>query len=526
MTSPDFIPPGHTPPTRPLTGRVAPPGASLPPPPLAAAHPHRHDATRPEPDAPGPRPLAPGTLSRQLVLRVTALVAVVAILLSALTALAMRQILLGQLDGQLQATASRLINSGRGPVGRFPDAGGPGQAQGLLWYVQGQGGFVQVEDTHGVLTDAVMERLEGLEPSRQPADVRLPSLGDYRVITQQVGGGRVVITGLPMAQVTASIFAIVAATATLTLLAILIAFLAARSVVERSLRPLARLAGTATQVSALDLRSGEVAVPVRVDERDADPRSEVGRVGLAFNHMLDNVEGALAARQRSETKVRQFVADASHELRNPLAAIRGYAELTRRERAETPETTAHALGRIESESIRMSRLVDDLLLLARLDAGPAIASGPTVLNSLLADAVSDARAAGPDHLWSLAMPQDEVVARADRHRLHQVVANLLANARTHTPAGTRVEAGLTVAGPEAVITVRDDGPGVPPDIVDHVFERFTRAETSRVRRSGTQSTGLGLAIVSAVMEAHGGSVSVESRPGATCFTLRIPLAGR
>lgn len=470
-----------------------------------------------------PSPGGRGTLARQLVLRVTAVVAAVAIFLSVLTALAMRQILIGQVDDQLQATASRLANAGRGPGGRLPEAGGPGQAQGLLWYVQGQGGFVQVEDTHGVLTDAVVDRLEDLTPAAQPIEVALPSLGDYRVLVQPVAG-RVAITGLPLATVTGSMVAIVAAAGALTLLAILIAFLATRSVVERSLRPLARLTTTAGQVAALDLRSGEVAVPIRVADEDADPHNEVGRVGLAFNQMLDHVEGALASRQRSETQVRQFVADASHELRNPLAAIRGYAELTRRERADTPATTAHALSRIESESVRMSGLVDDLLLLARLDAGPALSPAAVGLNGLLADAVSDARAAGPHHHWSLTVPEGEVVAWGDRHRLLQVVANLLANARTHTPPGTSVAVSLQVVDTMAVISVTDDGPGIAPELLHHVFERFTRGESSRVRRSGAPSTGLGLAIVAAVMDAHGGQASVTSSPGRTRFDLTVPVA--
>jgi methyl-accepting chemotaxis protein len=333
-------------------------------------------------------------MSRRLVLRMTALVALVAIFLSTLTALAMRQILVSQLDSQLQATAARLV--GQGAAQGHPPAGGggPGQAQGLLYYVQGSGGFVQVEDIRGTLGSEVSEPLEALTASPDPTDVYLPRLGEYRVLTTQVGSS-VIVTGLPMASITASMWAIIAAAAALTLLGILIAFVASRSVVERSLRPLARLATTATQVSALELGSGEVAVPVRVPDADADPRSEVGQVGIAFNHMLDNVEGALAARQRSETQVRQFVADASHELRNPLAAIRGYAELTRRERGEAPPTTAHALTRIEAESERMSKLVEDLLLLARLDSGPALAAAATPLNQIVADAVSDARAAGP-----------------------------------------------------------------------------------------------------------------------------------
>lgn len=489
MSAPDFRPPG--------TGPAAPP--------------------------PPPAPLAHGTMSRRLVLRMTALVALVAIFLSTLTALAMRQILVSQLDTQLQATAARLVGQGAAQ-GRPPTGGGPGQAQGLLYYVQGSGGFVQVEDIRGSLGSEVSEPLEALTPSHQPSDVLLPRLGEYRVLTTQVGP-MVVVTGLPMASITASMWGLIAAAAALTLLSILIAFVAARSVVERSLRPLARLATTATQVSALELGSGEVAVPVRVPDADADPRSEVGQVGIAFNHMLDHVEGALAARQRSETQVRQFVADASHELRNPLAAIRGYAELTRRERSDAPPTTAHALVRIEAESARMSSLVEDLLLLARLDSGPALAASATPLNQIVADAVSDARAAGPQHQWSLVMPADDVIAWGDRYRLHQVVANLLANARTHTPPGTHVETTLTVTQDQAVITVSDDGPGIPPEMVDRIFERFTRGDASRARQhGGVQSTGLGLAIVAAVVAAHQGTVAVESAPGRTRFIVRVPPA--
>ena len=201
-----------------------------------------------------------------------------------------------------------------------------------------------------------------------------------------------------------------------------------RSVVVNSLAPLNRLAATATTVSNLPLESGEVEGIVRVPQRDTDPVSEVGRVGLAFNHMLDNVEGALGARHASEVKLRQFVADASHELRNPLAAIRGYAELTRRERDQVSDTMSHALTRIESESDRMSTLVEDLLLLARLDSGPALDVRATDLTEIVLNATSDARVAGPDHTWTLSLPDEPVYALGDRYRLHQVLANLLANA--------------------------------------------------------------------------------------------------
>jgi two-component system OmpR family sensor kinase len=183
---------------------------------------------------------------------------------------------------------------------------------------------------------------------------------------------------------------------------------------------------------------------------------------------------------------------------------------------------------VESEADRMSRLVEDLLLLARLDSGPALDIRPVDLTELVLNAVSDAKAAGPEHTWTMALPDVPITALGDGHRLHQVVTNLLANARTHTPPGTRVQTGLSVSGEHAVLTVTDDGPGVPAEIQDTVFERFTRADTSRVRSAGADSgasTGLGLAIVAAVIEAHQGSVTVHSAPGRTEFQISLPLAG-
>jgi two-component system OmpR family sensor kinase len=287
------------------------------------------------------------------------------------------------------------------------------------------------------------------------------------------------------------------------------------------------VAAAAQQVSQLPLDRGEVALAVRVSPADADPASEVGRVGQAFNHMLNNVEEALAARQASETRVRQFVADASHELRNPLAAIRGYAELTRRVPEELPADAAYAMSRVESEAARMSHLVEDLLLLARLDSGPDLDIQPTDITEVVINAVNDARVAGPEHIWRLEVPEHPVTALADRHRLHQVITNLLANARTHTPQRTQVETAVSVADGTAMITVTDHGPGIPAEIADRVFERFTRADASRVRTPGAAtggSTGLGLAIVAAVVEAHSGRVEVHSEPGNTRFAVTLPLA--
>ncbi|MFV0451043.1 MAG: sensor histidine kinase [Propioniciclava sp.] len=473
-----------------------------------------------------------GTLSRQLTLRTTALVALIAVFLSGLTAIAMHAILERQLDNQLLTNATSIQNSpfhddDDDDDDRIrPPGGGFGQTQGLLVYIDDAVAFVQVGRERQPLTREVVGQLASLAPSREPRSIRLAGLGGYRVLVSEADG-HLQVVGQPTALITASMTSILLAAGLLTVVAILIAYLAARQVVARSLAPLARLAGTAHQVSSLELTTGEVAVPVRVPAADTDPRSEVGQVGLAFNHMLDKVEGALAARQRSETKVRQFVADASHELRNPLAAIRGYAELTRRNRAELPEDTQHALARIDSESARMARLVEDLLLLARLDAGPNIQVSDVAMNDLVANAVSDAQVAGPDHTWIVHVPTEPVIAVLDRHRIHQVVVNLLANARTHTPPGTTVVTTLHTDGARALLTIDDDGPGIPEEIRPTLFARFTRADTARVRSTGTSSTGLGLAIVAAVVAAHRGQVSASASPtGGARFTVALPLGHR
>ena len=267
-----------------------------------------------------------------------------------------------------------------------------------------------------------------------------------------------------------------------------------------------------------------MALPERVDVADTDPRTEVGQVGAALNRLLDHVTDALTARQESESRVRQFVADASHELRTPLSSIRGYAEVTRRSRDAAPPDIAYAMSRVESEATRMTALVEDLLLLARLDAGRPLAAEPVDLSRLVVDVVSDAAAAGPDHHWDLDLPDEPVVATGDDLRLHQVLANLLANARTHTPAGTTVTTRLAAEEGTAVLSVSDDGPGIPAELLPHVFERFARGDTSRTRRpAGGASTGLGLAIVTAIVVAHGGTTSVASEPGKTVFTVRLPL---
>jgi len=307
--------------------------------------------------------------------------------------------------------------------------------------------------------------------------------------------------------------------------------------VRLSLRPLRRVAATASRVAELPLESGEVAMPRGVP--DTDPGTETGQLGLAFNRMLGHVETALRRRAASEARLRRFAADASHELRTPLAAIRGYAELGLLHPGDSPETVTHALGRVLSESTRMSVLVDDLLLLARLDAGRPLNTDPVDMTRLAIEATSDAQVARPDHRWVLELPDDPVQVRGDEHRLHQVLANLLSNAGRHTPEGTTVTVAVSdtlppgepgagedsaqhgdiPAEPRVVLTVTDDGPGIPAGLLPDLFERFTRADTARSHTVDATSTGLGLAIVDAVVGAHDGAVLVTSRPGMTRFTI-------
>jgi two-component system OmpR family sensor kinase len=312
--------------------------------------------------------------------------------------------------------------------------------------------------------------------------------------------------------------------------------------VRFSLRPLRRVATTASQVAELPLESGEVSLPVGVP--DTDPGTETGQVGIAFNRMLGHVETALRRRAASESRLRRFAADASHELRTPLAAIRGYAELALRHPGDAPEGVTHALGRVLSESTRMSVLVDDLLLLARLDAGRPLNSEPVDMTRLAIDATSDAQVARPGHRWVLELPDDPELVLGDEHRLRQVLGNLLSNAGRHTPDGTTVTVrvsgvlppgepgsgaesashGTLPPAPRLVISVADDGPGIPAELLPDLFERFTRADTSRSHASNASSTGLGLAIVDAVIAAHHGAVLVTSRPGTTRFTIVLPRA--
>jgi two-component system OmpR family sensor kinase len=283
-------------------------------------------------------------------------------------------------------------------------------------------------------------------------------------------------------------------------------------VVRVGLRPLDAIGHTAAAIAAGDLSR-------RVER--AEDRTEVGRLGLALNAMLSQIESAFRAREASERKLRRFVADASHELRTPLAAVRAYAELFTRGADSRPADLARSMSGISRESERMSLLVDDLLLLARLDEGRPLEREPLDLAEVVAESVETARAVEPDRPIELRTDSTEVVG--DRERLRQIVDNLLANVRSHTPTGTPVRVWVGSEDGQAVVGVADSGPGLGADEATHVFERFYRTDESRTRASG--GVGLGLSIVAAVAEAHGGSASAESAPGeGATFVVRLPAA--
>ncbi|MGW2341993.1 HAMP domain-containing sensor histidine kinase [Streptomyces sp. NPDC001661] len=483
----------------------------------------------------------PQTLRTRLVVTAVALMAVVAAVIGVVSAVALHSYLQDELDKQVAGIAMRA----GGPKGDFPGSG-PMQQQdfGDLAFVtvgspegtlgaevsggQATDGKVSVEGTNTAggrqtqtdgLSQDVLDALEDVPHDGSKHTVDLPGLGSYRV--QYVSGSNGdFYVGRPTEQVDSTVNKLIVTELLVAGAALVAAGAAGAIMVGVNLRPLRRVAATATRVSELPLHSGEVTLYERVPESESDPRTEVGQVGAALNRMLDHVHGALESRQQSEMRVRQFVADASHELRTPLASIRGYAELTRRGREETGPDTRHALGRIESEADRMTGLVEDLLLLARLDAGRPLSYEPTDLSPLVVDALSDARAADQSHSWRLELPDEPATVLADSARLHQVLVNLLANARTHTPPGTTVTARVHRHGPWVCLDVADDGPGIPAELLPHVFERFARGDSSRSRKAG--STGLGLAIVQAVATAHGGAVTVDSVPGRTVFTVHLP----
>jgi two-component system OmpR family sensor kinase len=495
------------------------------------------------PIIPTPSGRAPWTLRRRLVVAIVATLALVSLVIGAVSVAILRANLMEGLDVQVVNAAQRSsIELGGRPGTDFtttPTASdalsGRGQPPGTLalvydgatvsaGFIDDNGAVVALNDDQVTQLVTELESAIPQDGASAPFSVDLGGdVGEYRVQAATARSGVLYLIGLPVASVTGTATQLAIIIGIVSLAGVVVAAFLATAIVRLALRPLQRVTETATRVSELPLDRGEVLLVDRVPAADTDPRTEVGRVGSALNRMLDHVDLALETRQASERKVRQFVADASHELRTPLASIRGYSELTRRSGQELPPDTIHAIGRIESESVRMTGLVEDLLLLARLDEGRELEHDPVDLTRLLVDVVSDAHAAGRDHTWNLDLPDEPVMAAGDGPRLHQVFANLLANARVHTDPGTRVEVALATEGDRAVVTVTDDGPGIPENLRGTLFERFARGDSSRFRGTGG-STGLGLAIVQAVVTAHHGEVTVDSRPGRTSFRVELPLA--
>ena len=355
----------------------------------------------------------------------------------------------------------------------------------------------------------------------EPRTVDLPELGYYRMVARPGDGNELLVTGASRKPAWQAMTRETAIVTGITTLALLITAACTIAIVRFALRPLDRVAATATEVATLPLDRDHHAISPRVPAGDTDPRTEVGLVGDTLNRLLDHVERALADVAASDRRMRQFITDASHELRTPLAAIHGYAELTRQDSAILPETTEYSLARIEAEAHRMNSLVSDLLLLARLDEGQDLDNADVDLTDLVVDAVNDAAVSAPEHRWLTSVPDAAVWVRGDYARLHQTIANLLSNAWVHTPAGTTVTTGIATGRAGFVeLTVTDDGPGIESDLLPHLFERFVRADKSRSREAG--SFGLGLSIAASIIEAHNGTIEAASDSGRTTFKVTLP----
>jgi two-component system OmpR family sensor kinase len=354
-----------------------------------------------------------------------------------------------------------------------------------------------------------------IERANQPFTIEAPQ-SDFRVIAQRLPTGLgIVVIAQSFEDIDRTLLRLQGLFILIGLVMILFIALASRKVITVGLRPLATVEATAERIAEGDLTAR---LP------DLKPSTEVGRLVNTLNTMLGRIEESFSARVESESKLRRFVADASHELRTPITAIRGFAELHRQGAVTGEEKTKELIGRIENESKRMGSLVEDLLLLARLDQSRQMKSEPVNLSKLVSDAVESARAAGPNYPVNFNKPDDEIYALGDNDRIHQVVANLLANARTHTPVGTKIDVSVIQSEDGVRIRIADNGPGLSEKDQAQIFERFYRADPSRVRTDG-EGTGLGLSIVDAVMRAHAGQVSVESELGkGATFTLFFPLS--
>ena len=360
-------------------------------------------------------------------------------------------------------------------------------------------------------------------PAPPGAGQRLSTVGSrdssvrYRVLATADDDGDTLYVAFPTTELDETLHRLVGIELVFSAAVLLFLALLSLAVVRLGLAPLERIAAAAGDIAGGDLSR-------RVEP--AEPDTEIGRLGLALNAMLAQIETAFAERATSEDRLRRFVADASHELRTPLTAIRGYAELFRRGAAERPEDLARAMRRIEDEAARMGLLVEDLLLLARLDQGRPLERQPVDLVTVAGDALADLSAVDPARPVTYEHP-DSLVVTGDEARLRQVAGNLLANARVHTPEGSAVHVRVRADDGRAILEVADEGPGLPPGEEGRVFERFYRADAARARTGGNGGTGLGLSIVAAIVAAHGGTVQAGSPPRGhgAYFMVALPMDG-
>ncbi|MFJ2827076.1 sensor histidine kinase [Streptomyces sp. NPDC087263] len=488
--------------------------------------------------------LRPRTLRAKLTCVLVVLLALSCATVGLTSVFALRSYLTGQLDHQLadsgclfpstlrQLTEQQTVtdnDQGRTMVDRSADT--RGQAIGtfgarLTDARISDAAVVRANRRTWVTLDAADEAtLNGIPTDGSAHSVTLSTLGDYRVYACAGKDDDILVSGLPLAPLQDTVKRLAMASSVVFGGALVITGVAGALWVRRSLRPLRRVADTAAAVAALKLDSGAVTLPGPTAA--GDPHSEAGQVAAALDRMLGHVQEALAKRHTSEERLRSFAADASHELRTPVASIRGHAELALRHPGPVPAKVERALDRVAAEAARMSAMVDDLLLLARLDAGRPLRREPVDVTRLVIDCTDDARAASPGHSWVLDLPETPVTVTGDCDRLAQVLTNLLANARLHTPAGTLVTVRVSQHDPEhCTLSVTDNGPGVPPELRQTLFERFTRADRRHPGNPGVGNggagAGLGLSIAAAIVEAHEGTLTFQSGPGSTMFTVLLP----
>ncbi|HKW60639.1 MAG TPA: HAMP domain-containing sensor histidine kinase [Candidatus Dormibacteraeota bacterium] len=462
-----------------------------------------------------------------LSLRGRLLVGVITLMIVGLTASSvatyamLEKSLVGRLDAQLdsgrvEATAA-LNGSQRGPSPtRFP-------TDTVVEHLDHDGNVVDAKistpfgGTPSSARPVVPKNLPS-RPTDTPADpFTVPGIGGiahFRMTywPEDSLQGDIVVLAIPMTDVDATLSQLLELEAGIGAAILLATVGLAFAIIQIGLRPLQRMGAAAGEIAAGDYSR-------RVEP--ATPKTEIGRLGLALNAMLAQIEAAFAERTASEGRLRRFIADASHELRTPLTSIRGYSEMLRRGAEESPADAELARRRIEEESVRMSALVDDMLLIARLDQGRPLESKPVDLQVIARDAAADARAVAPDREIALEAP-DTVLVSGDDTRLRQVVGNLVRNALVHTPATSPLEIAVTSHNGTARLSVADHGPGLPPGDRERIFEPFYRADASRSRDSG--GAGLGLSIASAVVAAHGGRVKVrETQGGGATFDVELPL---